>query len=66
MKYLKRINESISLNELNEIVKTIEEICLEAKDDGFNVSIKTPGDTRVKTIDINITNAKKGLALRFK
>ena len=52
MKYLKRF-ESNEFS-ISEIVDTIKDICLELKDDGFEIDVKSPGETRVKTIIIEI------------
>lgn len=53
MKYLKKF-ESNELN-LSEVISNIKDICLEIKDVGFNIDIESPGDTRVKTIKIEIS-----------
>ena len=43
MKYLRKFNESIlPPEEISEICKTLEEICLELKDEGFEIIVKEP------------------------
>ena len=53
MKHLKKFEG----NEFDiiEIVKTVKDICLELSDSGLKVKVESPGDTRVKTILIDIS-----------
>lgn len=62
MKYLKSFNEASEMDNFTEIINNIKDICIELQHEGLIVNVNSPGETRVKTILIDINKNKKAFS----
>jgi hypothetical protein len=61
MKYLLKFNESNSFLDLKEIIYSLEDICMDLKDEGFTINILPDNDIRLKMLSIVVSNTLRGL-----